>query len=163
MNNQPNCTPTKKLNWHPSKNWLLPRRWLHGTPEVWGHQRREAGGERRQGWIGTFLEKRDAQWLPAAVSRHSGATTGATSFIPTSATGRELGMAACSFCFWRRKIMFRPKTNSRNAWVLQQLIKNVSSLGLHYTALSLFPILYLKKRCDYIRVPKSIGFVMNVL
>ena len=89
--------------------------------------------------------------------------SGATSFIPTTATGRELGMAACSFCFWRRKIMFRPKTNSRNAWVLQQLIKNVSSLGLHYTALSLFPILYLKKRCDYIRVPKSIGFVMNVL
>ena len=65
--------------------------------------------------------------------------------------------------FLAEKIMFRSKTNSKNAWVLQQLIKIVSSLGLHYTALSLFPILYLKKRCDYIRVPKSIGFVMNVL
>ena len=117
MNNQPNCTPIKKLNWHPSKIWLLPRRWLHGRPEVWEHQKREAGEERRRGWIGTFLEKRDAQWLPAAVSRHSGATSGATSFIPTTATGRELGMAACSFVFSRQNyVSFSPKTNS-NSWL----------------------------------------------
>ena len=65
--------------------------------------------------------------------------SGATSFIPTTATGRELGMAACSFVFSRQNyVSFSPKTNS-NSWLK-------SSRLLDYITLLSVSLLPIRKR-----------------